>query len=284
MLDQLENWLTELFQPQGDVLALAIQVLILAMILLITPLIARFLGRYFDRLMERLAQFERMRQKPAYEEQFSTLRGVIRPLTAWVLARVGIVVLDQVGRPSSLLLWLSGFLLIWLVYRLLHAVLTLVIPLDTAQKLTRRVIRPVAIILVLIQSTGLLDEYFGLGFNVQTARITLGAIIAALAVFVLAIVLSRGTRSYLQNTFLPGAGMDASLSAVLATLASYVLLVAGVLAAHRGRFRHDRPGRHPRRFIRRPGLRPARRDHQLLQRLYPALRTLGGARRHDRHG
>ena len=230
MLEQLQNWLEQYLQPQGDVLALGIQALIFAVILLITPLIYRFLARYFDRLIARLAeQFERLRKMPAYEEQFSTLRGVLRPLTAWALASIGVTVLNQLGRPSSLLNWLSGFLLIWLLYRLAHGILTLFMPLDTAQKLTGRLIRPIAIILVLIQATGLLNEFLNLGFNVQTVRITLGAVFAGLAVLVLAVVISRATRSYLQNTFLPGAGMDASLSAVLATLTSYVLLVAGVL-------------------------------------------------------
>ena len=39
MLEQLQNWLEQYLQPQGDVLALGIQALIFAVILLITPLI-----------------------------------------------------------------------------------------------------------------------------------------------------------------------------------------------------------------------------------------------------
>ena len=83
----------------------------------------RFLARSFDRLVARLGEYERVQRVPAYEEQFTTLRGVLRPLSAWLLARLGVVVLDKFGRPSSLLLWLSGFLLIWLLYRLAHGIL-----------------------------------------------------------------------------------------------------------------------------------------------------------------
>ncbi len=168
---------------------------------------------------------------PAYEEGFATWRGVLRPMVAWLLMRLGVVVLDQIGRPSSLLLWLSGFFLIWLLYRLAHAIMTLWMPLETAERITNRIIRPIAIIIALVHTSGLLDEFLDLGFTIQTARITLGAIIAALAVFVLGIVASRTSRSWLQNSFLPNAGMDASLSAVLATLASYLVLVAGLFAA-----------------------------------------------------
>lgn len=231
MLDQLELWIEEYLRTQGNVLALAVQVLAFALVLLIAPVLYRFLARYFDRLAARLGEYERVQRVPAYEEQFTTLRGVLRPLSAWLLARLGVVVLDQFGRPSSLLLWLSGFLLIWLLYRLAHGILTLWLSLETANKLARQVMRPLAIIIALIHISGLLDEFLNLGFTVQTARITLGAIVAGLAVFLLAIVVSRGTRSYLQNTFLPNAGLDESLAAVLATLTGYVVLVAGLFAA-----------------------------------------------------
>ncbi len=231
MVEEFERWLEQLLQPQGDIVALAVQVLLFAVVLLITPALYRFLARYFDRLMIRLSSHERVQRLPAYEDGFATLRKVLRPLSAWLLARLAVVVLDQIGRPSSLLLWLSGFLLIWLLYRLAHAILTLWMPLERARKLSRTIIRPIALFVALIHTSGLLDEILSLGFTVQTARITVGAIIAGLAVFLLAVVASRLTRSYLQNNFLPGAGLDESLSAVLATLTSYLVLVAGLMAA-----------------------------------------------------
>ena len=46
MLEQLENGLEKYFQPQGDLMALAIQVLIFAVILLIAPLFYTALPRY----------------------------------------------------------------------------------------------------------------------------------------------------------------------------------------------------------------------------------------------
>ena len=231
MLEEIDKLIEEYLTPQGDVLALAIQGLVFAAALVIAPVLYRFLTPYFDRLMVRLGQYERVQNTPANEDQVATLRSVLRPLSAWLLARLGVLVLDQIGYPSSFLLWLSGFLLIWLLYRLGHAILTLWLPLDTAQKIARQILRPIAIIIALIHTSGLLDEALNLGFTVQTARITLGAIIAGLAVFVLAIALSRGTRSYLEKTFLPNAGFDESLAAVLATLSAYVVLVAGLFAA-----------------------------------------------------
>jgi len=231
MLDDLTTLLEEFLRPQGDVLGLAVQALGFALALLLAPLLYRLLARPFDRLTARLSRYERVAQMPAAQEEFATLRSVLRPLSAWLLARLGVVALDQLGRPSSLLAWLSGFLLLWLLYRLAAGILTLWLPLETAQTWTRRVVRPVVLILVLVQASGLLDEFLNLGFTVQTARITLGAIVAALAVFLLALVASRAARSYLQHSFLPGAGFDQSLSAVMATLASYLLLVIGVLLA-----------------------------------------------------
>jgi small-conductance mechanosensitive channel len=231
LLQQAEALLDELITPQGDVLGLAIQALLFGLALLITPLIYRFSGRYFDKLVARLGQYDRVQSMPAYSEGFATWRSVLRPLVVWLLMRLGVVVLDQLDRPSSLLLWLSGYFLIWLLYRLAHAIMTLWMSLDTAERITNRIIRPIAIIIALVHTSGLLDEFLSLGFTIQTARITLGAAIAGLAVFVLGLVASRASRSWLQTSFLPNAGMDDSLSAVLATLASYVLLVAGLFAA-----------------------------------------------------
>ena len=196
MLDDLTTLLEEFLRPQGDVLGLAVQALGFALALLLAPLLYRLLARPFDRLTARLSRYERVAQMPAAQEEFATLRSVLRPLSAWLLARLGVVALDQLGRPSSLLAWLSGFLLLWLLYRLAAGILTLWLPLETAQTWTRRVVRPVVLILVLVQASGLLDEFLNLGFTVQTARITLGAIVAALAVFLLALVASRATRSY----------------------------------------------------------------------------------------
>jgi small-conductance mechanosensitive channel len=179
----------------------------------------------------RLAKYERIQGTPAHDEQFATLRAVLLPLSAWLLAQIGVVILDQIGRLSSFLLWLSGYLLIWLLYRLAHAILTLWLPLGTAHRIARQIIRPVAIIVALIHTSGLLDEFLNLGFTVQTVRITLGAVIGGLIVFLLAIAFSRGTRSYLKNDFLPGAGINESLSALLATLTGYIVLVLGSFAA-----------------------------------------------------
>ncbi len=231
MLNDLQIWIERYLTPQGDLLSLAIQALLFALALLIAPVLYRFAARYFDRLAARAGRHERVQRLPAYEEGFATLRSVLQPLSAWLLARLGVVLLDQLGRPSSLLLWLSGFLAIWTLYRLAHALLTLWLPLDNAQRLTKRIIRPIALIIALVHTSGLLDEFLDLGFTVQTARITLGTLIAALAVFVLAMVISRGTRTYLEKTFLPNAGFDESLAAVLATLTAYLLLVGGLFAA-----------------------------------------------------
>ena len=231
MLDDFTSLFEEYLRPQGDMLSLSIQALVFALALLLAPLVYRLLARPFERLMAWLLRFERIAQTPAAHEEFATVRSVLRPLSAWLLAQLGVIVLNQLGRPSSLLAWLSGFLLLWLLYRLAAAILTLWLPHDSAAAWTRRVLRPILLILILVHASGLLDEFLDLGFTIQTARITLGAIIAALAVFLLALVASRTTRSYLQNSFLPSAGLDQSLSAVLATLAGYVLLIAGVFAA-----------------------------------------------------
>lgn len=231
MPDELISLLEEYLRPQGDMLGLGIQALAFALALLLAPVVYRLLARPFERLTAWLLRFERVAQMPAAQENFATVQSVLRPLSAWLLTRLGVIVLDQLGRPSSLLAWLSGFLLLWLLYRLAAAVLTLWLPLNSASTWTLRVLRPILFILILVQASGLLDEFLALGFTVQSARITLGAVIAALTVFLLALVASRTTRSYLQNTFLPSAGLDQSLSAVLATLASYLLLVGGVFAA-----------------------------------------------------
>lgn len=231
MIAFIENWISDMLQTQGDVFMLLVQSGVFAGVLLLAPLLARVLLRYANRFADQLGRVTLLQRLPAHAEGFATVGRIVQPLLAWLMARIGVVVLDQFGRESSLLLWLSGFLLIWLVYRLIHAALTLWLPLASAHRLTRRIMRPVAFVVALIHLTGLLDEFLNLGFTVQAVRITLGAMVAGLAVFVIAVLLSRGARSYLQSTFLPGAGLDESLSAVLATLSGYVLLVAGFLLA-----------------------------------------------------
>ncbi len=231
MLQQVETWIEEVLQPRGDLVTLLIQAAIFIAILLIAPLLYRLVTPLVDRALGRVSEIEALQRMPAYEEEFVTVRRVLRPLFAWILTRIGVVVLAELGRENSFLLWLSGFLLIWLLYRLVNALLTLWLPLETSHRFSRQIVRPVAFIIVLIHTSGLLDEFLNLGFTIQTARSTLGAITAGVAVFLMGIVASRGARSYLQNTFLPNAGFDESLAAVMATLTSYVVLIGGVFAA-----------------------------------------------------
>lgn len=159
------------------------------------------------------------------------LSEVAWPLLAWLLGLSAIALFDTMEWEAGLLHWLVPFLLAWLLYRtLVHLAVVRFGP-ERAEQFRRQIVRPLLVVATLLYAVGWLDDLLNWGVGLPDNRITFGAIVGALLVLYLFVLLSRGSRNLLQQSLLPGAGLEPALTQVLATFFAYGVIMAGVATA-----------------------------------------------------
>jgi small-conductance mechanosensitive channel len=168
---------------------------------------------------------------PWLDGLLAILSDCLWPLLAALLGSVTAAVLTESERPSDLLSWLNLFLYLLLAYRFLHAIIARRFRLERAKWLERRFLRPLILSLATLHLLGVFARLLNIGFTVSDSRVTLGGLLAGLFIFYLFAIISRESRSLLSDSVLPRAGLDPSLTQIVAMLAAYTLLVIGLLLA-----------------------------------------------------
>jgi potassium efflux system protein len=85
--------------------------------------------------------------------------------------------------------------------------------------------------MTVLHSVGLLDDFWLIGVQLRDSRITLGALLVGILVLYLSVLLSRGVREFLRDTFFPRAGVDQSLGYIIATFATYAIIATGTFTS-----------------------------------------------------
>ncbi len=172
--------------------------------------------------------------------------GAILQALVWPLAVLAVLTLAE-GRlsESTLVLWrgapevslerlrawLQALVRLWLFYVLTVALLRAWLDTSTARFWQRRVVRPLFVLLVVMQAIGVLDDFLNYAIplsnnQVLTVRSLLTAMVAAVAV----VMVARAIRTYMETAFLPKSGFDPAVSHAVSATLFYIVLIVGMLS------------------------------------------------------
>jgi len=178
----------------------------------------------------RAAAWPPLKRVPWLAASFMSLRKLAYPLAVLLLCNVAVGALENAGRPTLILSWLSFFVALWVVYRLLATLIDLHMRPEHAHTWKYQILRPLIWLTALLHGLGLLDNVLEFGLQPSAdVLITLRSVLLGGIIIYGFMFLSRNARSFLRESFLPRTGMDTALTQVLSTLASYTILVAGIL-------------------------------------------------------
>jgi small-conductance mechanosensitive channel len=203
-----------------------------AVLLLGAPFLRRVLNGFFGRLQPRLDENAFIQE---YVPSVAALPAVIRPalgaLSAWLLGLGLAVAFTQLAWADAIVAWFVPLLGFWFGYRLLQSVLVGRYSAERAAIISQKVLRPLLLIVFLLHSTGLLVSIFNAGFRMGDNRITVGGLLLGLILLIIFSRLSRSSVALLGEKVLPKAGVQHSLTQVLATFVGYIVIIVGVLMA-----------------------------------------------------
>lgn len=232
MLDDILARLDQLLQ-RALTLDFLLQLGLLVLVLLVALALRGFARRQVERLQARLRrQGLVMSQLPWTLDLLVALSAAIFPLTVWVLGSVAAGALRASERPVDLLTWLVPVFGLWALYRFVSTLLELNLSAARARPWTRQILRPVVLLLIALQLTGLLDNILELRLSSSAdLRLTLESVLLGLFILVLFLFLNRVTRRLLAETILPRAGVDAAVNQVVTTFTGYAIVVGGLVLA-----------------------------------------------------
>lgn len=195
------------------------QVLATVIVLIVAWLLQRLLGRSLDISDGRFVQM------PLVQKFLRVMQRILWPLLALILSQLATALFAD-------LTWANFFIKLWLFYGFFAALLAVNLPAEQARVWSRKVLLPIVLVVGALQSLGLLDEVLQWTFTPRRdVKITIGSILAGLAVLAIFFVLARLVKQYLERIFLPQINVGRALTHALAILASYTLIVIGVIAA-----------------------------------------------------
>lgn len=152
------------------------------------------------------------------------------PLPIWIFGYFAIGIFQNLRWPHHLLAWFVPLFGLWLIYRLLRALVTLRLSPKQAKILGEQILRPFFGLIIILQIVGLLDDLLNISFHPSEGiAITLRSLVSGIVIFYIFFVVGRYARTFLKETALPRAGTDPALNHVIATLTSYALIVVGLL-------------------------------------------------------
>jgi small-conductance mechanosensitive channel len=158
--------------------------------------------------------------------------SVLSPLIAWLLNQAVINLFTSLGWSTTFLTWVIPLLTIWFFYRLGAALFTTKMRPPQAQLWRSRILLPIILFIGLLYAVGLLDDFLQLGAAAgdNLPSITVGSLLAGLAIITLFFIFSRSVGGFLGKGFLPQAGLEPGLAHAISTLTGYAIIVIGVVA------------------------------------------------------
>ncbi len=200
------------------------QIIALGLSLIAAWLLQRLLRRFFESAEARYVQI------PWVLHFSAVVRQILWPFWTRVLIQLAVTAFQERVWETALLSWASLFISLWLLYRFFYALLQVNLSPELAHTWSRKVVLPLLFFIGLLQATGLMDDILQWTLTPRRdIKITVGSIIAGLAVLALFLVFSRGLGQYLNRAFLPQFNVGPALSQALSTLITYVVVVIGVM-------------------------------------------------------
>lgn len=175
----------------------------------------------------------RLHDVPAGAKVVRVLNDVRLPLASWIMAGLTLGIFQNLGLAAGVLQWFIPLIAIWFYYRLLGGIVSASMRASQAAFWRYQVLRPVMLLIAALHATGLLDNVLNWRLITpgENLRITVGTLFSGIVIVVLFIVVSRFTRTYLEEQFLPKADIEPALTQAISNIASYTIIVIGVLVA-----------------------------------------------------
>src|SRR5262245_4361525 len=171
------------------------------------------LGRLFKAFERRLSVFSWGRSLVVMAE------GATPPLIAWGLTRLAAQLFESWGQDPAFLIGAIPLIVIWLLYRVTRNLLQTHLKPAPARLWTRKILLPAALPATLTYLTCFLDDFLQLrAVGGQFQNITIGSILAGIALVIIFFVIARLIWRFLERSFLPEAGAEAALTHAIATL------------------------------------------------------------------
>ena len=184
------------------------------------------LGRPFMAIERRLRKVAWARHLPLI-----TL-SALPPLLGWWLTSLAISSFVTFRQPTAVFVWATPLFTLWFFYRLGDTLIKINTQAAQAKVWRRKVLLPIIMFAAFLYGFGLLDDILNLGSladeNLQ--NITVGSVLAGLAIIALFLVFSRSIFRFLESGFLPEAGFEPGLAHAISTLTAYAVFVIGVVA------------------------------------------------------
>ena len=232
MLDDVLLQLNALLR-RALTLEFLLQVGLLLLVLLVAYALRGVARRQVARLQERLKrQGLVMEQLPWTLDLLVALSAAIFPLVVWVLGSLAAGALRAAARPTDLLVWLVPVFGLWALYRFVSTLFDLNFSPARARVWGRQILRPLILLLIILQLTGLLDNVLEMRLSSSAdLRPTLESVLLGVLILILFLFLNRVVRRLLGETILPRAGVDAAVNQVVTTFTGYGIVVVGLVLA-----------------------------------------------------
>ena len=205
------------------------QLLAFVVVFFLSVLLTQYLKRVLKRSEAHLLQNPERVGFSLLTDGITILRRSLHPLIVWALLQIAAQIFILLDWDRRWLEWAIPIAFIWFAYRLFSAFLTTRIEREKADLWIKRLLRPILILFVTLYSLDYMDDILNFGIRLQDANITVGTLIAGIAIVFLFFYLGQASRKYLDGTLLPQAGVAPALSQALSTITSYIIIVMGVM-------------------------------------------------------
>ena len=157
----------------------------------------------------------------------------VYPLFVYTLMYLATSVLPLLELKIAILEWIQPLVIIWLLYRLITTLLVANMRREQAVFWQKSVLNPILIFTLLLSALGLLEPFldFGLPIDNLDTKITIQSILIGLIVFFAFHALSKYTKKFLTEYFLPKAGTEPALTQGISKLVTIAIMVVGIALA-----------------------------------------------------
>ena len=201
----------------------------LVAILLSGLLLTWILKRALKRLKNQLQHGSALKYASWLQQIVVLGLAVVLPLSLWIMGHVGISLFEKGGWPHGVLDYIIPFFGLWLLYRLLTAVIDNYFKPEQRHLWKDQILRPTMIVLLLMHVVGVLDGILAYQITItKDVAVPVGSILSGLFVIYLFVLLGRWVQGLLRDVLLPKMEADPSVIPIIATFSSYAIILIGV--------------------------------------------------------
>lgn len=180
-----------------------------------------------------LNQFEpRFEKTPRIRHLLMVMHLILWPALARLFGQLALIIFAELIWYAGILGWAISFMTLWLFYRLIIALLQVMLTPEQAGVVGQKIVLPLTGVAVLLQGLGLMDDVLRWSVTPRAdLQVTVGSVITGLVTLVISYVLSQAIEQYLAHRFFPQINANRALAQALSRLSSYAIIIFGIIMA-----------------------------------------------------